>query len=175
MKDKTVRFLLIALLLLLPLSVYAADYHPFPPPLYEQSEELPGWLLVTEPQIIGDAQFVADVRQVLDYLQASCPVSYMFVVDNIRTIQKSNRSFMVLPGREVHLVIHNTPYAAATLVHEATHAWLYRHKYEFKDYNAEAFCNTTQAMFLERAGELDYIEYLLVDSLKTRWWERHDF
>jgi len=40
MKNKTVRFLLIALLLLLPLSVYAAGYHPFPPPLYEQTADM---------------------------------------------------------------------------------------------------------------------------------------
>ncbi len=172
------KLLIIFFICTLPLVAHATNYvfHPLPPPHSAQIDELPEWLRITKPEIIGNEQFVVDVLQMLEYLQDNCPASYMLVVENVRTIRESNQkhSNANVHNGTITLYIRDVQYTASVLVHEATHMWLYRHGYIWYGEDAEAFCNTVQAKFLLRAGNMRYIRWLLIDSLKTRWWEGED-
>ena len=145
-------------------------YHPLPSARYKTTKEI---------QIQGSPEFISVMEDSLVLLKEKDIISYMFVLDNIKKIvEDEEKSYInvvstVYNNKLQENIFGETLLAieASGLIHEATHVWLYKNDYEYKGYDAEAFCNTTQSIFLIKNGYDFNTYFLLVDSLRLPWWD----
>lgn len=138
--------------------------------------------------IIGNKQFIENVKKALELLKTKDYMSYKTVIQNIRKVIEFKESphtyfdrFQDLPTcflNEYDSCVYIENLAAA-LLHEACHNKLYREALDFNKnpdeyssgYSAEMYCLTREIECLKKLDAPEAIKQHYIGYYDIKWWE----